>query len=202
LTTAQAPSRATDNQSIALPWEQLPQAIQLASTGFGSRRLSLIRVDRRARKGATHKPRNLGSALVLNDIAAHRSPSSAPAPLLECSYMGAAPNCGQARLSRAVVSLAARRARFPFTTREEWPLQRKAVPVAPRGAPGPVLQDRNMALTWPIGAPGSAPGSRAWQDSNPRPRCLEGTVRRSPGGARCGLTCCLAALMEADCSLT
>src|SRR5947208_6182949 len=32
--------------------------------------------------------------------------------------------------------------------------QRKAVPVAPRGAPGPILQDRNMALTWAIGAPG------------------------------------------------
>ncbi len=31
---------------------------------------------------------------------------------------------------------------------EEWPLHRKAVPVAPRGAPGPIFQDRNMALTW------------------------------------------------------
>jgi hypothetical protein len=59
-----------------------------------------------------------------------------------------------ARLSRAVVSLAALRARFPFITREEWPLQRKAVPVAPRGVPGPIVQDRNMTLTWTSGAPG------------------------------------------------
>src|SRR5262245_48160779 len=38
--------------------------------------------------------------------------------------------------------------------REGWPLQREAVPVAPRWAPGPIPQDRNMALTWSIGAPG------------------------------------------------
>src|SRR5215831_13888610 len=30
----------------------------------------------------------------------------------------------------------------------------KAVPVAPRAAPGPIVQDRNMALTWSNGAPG------------------------------------------------
>src|SRR5262245_48145515 len=67
----------------------------------------------------------------------------------------AARNDGSARgYYGAVVSLAALRARFPFIMRDEWPLQRKAVPVAPHGAPGPILQDRNMALTWPIGAPG------------------------------------------------
>src|SRR5215467_5010107 len=32
--------------------------------------------------------------------------------------------------------------------------QWEAVPLAPRGAPGPILQDRNMALTWSIGASG------------------------------------------------
>ena len=45
--------------------------------------------------------------------------------------------------------------RFRFTVREEGPLQRKSVPVTPRGAPGPILHDRSMALTWSIGAPGS-----------------------------------------------
>jgi len=33
----------------------------------------------------------------------------------------------------------------------------------------------------------------AWQDSNPRPRCLEGTLWRSLEGAGCGLMCHLAA---------
>jgi hypothetical protein len=35
----------------------------------------------------------------------------------------------------------------------------------------------------------------------PATRCLEGTFEPSPERARCGLTCCLAALMEADCGL-
>jgi hypothetical protein len=35
----------------------------------------------------------------------------------------------------------------------------------------------------------------------PATRCLEGTSGRSPEGARCGLMCRLAALMEADCGL-
>ena len=35
----------------------------------------------------------------------------------------------------AVVALAALRTRLPLTMREEWPLQRKAVPVAPLGLP-------------------------------------------------------------------
>jgi hypothetical protein len=30
---------------------------------------------------------------------------------------------------------------------------------------------------------------------------LEGTLEPSPEEARCGLTCCLAALIEADCGL-
>jgi len=46
------------------------------------------------------------------------------------------------------VALGALRTRLPLTMREEWPLQRKAVPVAPRAAADPILQDRNMALTW------------------------------------------------------
>jgi hypothetical protein len=37
---------------------------------------------------------------------------------------------------------------------EEESLQRKSAPVAPCLAPGRFFQDRNMALTWSIGAPG------------------------------------------------
>jgi hypothetical protein len=64
---------------------------------------------------------------------------------------------------------------------EEWPQQRKAVPVAPRGAPGPILQDRNMALTWSIGAPGRI------RTRDPLLRRCRASVRgsRSPGQTAC-----------------
>ena len=79
----------------------------------------------------------------------HSSGAGAPVGLGKCAglvIVNAASSppaahiaAGKRAVITAVVSLAVLRARFPFIMREEWPPQRKAVPVAPCRAPGPIL---------------------------------------------------------------